>query len=104
MKEIKFDIEKIKCGMFINPEIIKIENYDSFITNTFLLELKAFVATQQKQEKEIILNRPTFIEWLFRKQRKVRVSSKDVLLNPPQIIPGQNTIRFYNFNIVEPTK
>jgi len=110
MNEIIFDLEKIKLGIFINPKIIKIESYDSFITNQFVLELKAFIAIQQKQEKtidfnfEVNIEPPKFTDWLFRKSKtkivnkQVKVSSKDVLLNPPQIIPGQTTIRFFNFD------
>ena len=69
-----------------------------------------------KQEKMIDYNfqvnvePPKFTDWLFKKSRtknivkQIKVTTKDVLLNPPINIPNQQYIRFAVFEPIDPIK
>lgn len=108
MKTITFSREKISTHCKVSRDIIteasiRIGNEGiDFIEETLTAQLEAFVWSRLSEKRTItnVFKRPSFLEWLFRKKRevKIEIDVKDLLLNPPVI---ESTKRIYEVNIVK---
>ena len=93
------NIQEYKKEKFMSILRVTKETFteSGFLNDDIVIKMKAELWTQTQDSKAIILDRPTFLEWLFRIRRKVVVTARDVLLDPPN--NNENTIRLYQFEL-----
>lgn len=86
---------KIPSTAIVEHSFFKGRNDDDFVRDELTATLQAFVYESTIDERELIYYapRPTFLDWLLRRQRKVvfQFKAKDLLLNPP----SENELRTY---------
>jgi hypothetical protein len=101
-KEIQFNRERVSASVSISKYFtpdIKMMSTEDFILDELVYKMDAFMYSQTLEEKEISYSfkRPTFLDWLLRRNRvaKFHFKAREVLKNPPMI---DNTTIFYNVN------
>jgi hypothetical protein len=93
METIKFTPERIGSFCKVSKDYITEMNLtigesdDDFIMKSLTVRLDALIMSSLVDEKIIhyYFARPTFFEWLLRKERKVdiKITAKDLFKNPP---------------------
>lgn len=92
-KEITFNREKIASMMKISKRCIsdiEIKTYqtsEDYITDKLTVQLEAFIYSNTIDERklEYYLERPSFLDWLLRRRKKVMFDfkAKDLMLDAP---------------------
>ena len=106
-EEIAFDKEVLSAFMKIEKQIednkefsVGYENED-FLNNLVSIKIRSHFYSNISEVRNIehVLEKPTFLDWLFGRERKVNieVKVKDLLLTPPS--KGIDTARIYLMGI-----
>ena len=73
---------------------------DDMLNDIYTLELVGWIYSRTIEERKLTYycERPTFLDWLFRRKKKVEFDFKasDLLINPPD----KNTLRIYDIKSV----
>lgn len=100
MKEIQFKKERVVSLAPLSRLLLteqKISATEDFVHDEIILKLEAFLYSNTLEEKELsyLFDRPTFFDWLFRRNRQAKFNFKcrEILNNPPQ---AENTTIFFN--------
>ena len=94
--EMTFERQKIATRVITDKKYYVDDNIME-VTLEHNLAAYIYKHTVKKYNKTIYIDRPTFLEWLLRKQRSivVNVDVSDILLDPPKL--PDKTIRLYSF-------
>lgn len=102
MTEYTFEKEKLAFNarvseLMINEIKLAIgRNGHDFINETLTVQLEAFIMSSLNETKTITVyrERPTFLEWLFRKPRTFTFvfNAREVLRNPPKLPSGKSVM------------
>lgn len=103
MSKVEFNKDRINTFIKFTSEYFESVDLElgscdnGFVANLITLKLNGYILSNQKQERVLTYYcpRPTFFDWLFRRQKKVKFELlvKDILLNPPKLKYG--TTRLY---------
>jgi hypothetical protein len=84
-----FEAEMIQLRSIANIEMTRIpyKSFDDYLAETFAYQLKAYIYKRIKEKRSIecIFERPSFLDWLLRRKRKLtkEIIISDILKNPP---------------------
>jgi len=102
MKEVTYtkervsNIKKVSRQVIQDIEITTGQDGEDFIRDEMTAELSGFIYSLMHDEKKLtyVVKRPTFLDWLLRREKFVRFTVKvsDVLIYPPQ---PKDTVRLY---------
>lgn len=102
MEKINFEKEKVAVMQKISNEVLNdlkldiAQVDDDFINETMTMRLTGFIYSNLSDERDLeyYFDRPTFLDWLFKRKRKAvfNLIVKDLLLNTPKT---DNTMRVY---------
>jgi len=103
IEQIEFKKERISSFCKVSKEFISELNisagtdYEDMIYDTLTVKLDAFIYSALQEERVLTYYcpRPTFLDWLLRRKRKVEwtLKVKDLMLNPPK--NKNSTMRIY---------
>jgi len=106
-EEIAFDKEELSAFMKIEKQLLDNKKTyvgykdDDFLKNLVSIMMTSHVYSNISEIRNIdhVIEKPTFLDWLFGRERKVNieVKVKDLLLTPPS--KGFDTARFYVMGI-----
>lgn len=107
MREITFNKESIRTRTVYPMKLItdlKTEAFEYHVDKQHVRQLDAFFYKRSLCEKNITyefeIERPTFLDWLFRRKRtitkSIKVNIEEVLKNPPNN-NSIDTLRIYDF-------
>jgi hypothetical protein len=89
-------MQKIASNILTDTSLEIATVLDDFVKNQMTMKLAANVYYNLSEERDLeyICKRPTFLDWLLRREKKVifNLKVKDLLLNPPKL---DNTMRAY---------
>jgi len=92
---VEFKKEKFMALLNVTKEYMASSQHTSFLEDDTVIRMRTELWTQTQDWKDIILSPPTFLDWLFKRRKKVLVTARDVLLEPPNL--PDKTIRLYEF-------
>ena len=106
MKKAKtlFEAEKLAAYKRISKELLndtefKLDNYEDYLNETMTATLSSYIYNNMAEKRELIYycDRPSFLDWLLRRSKKVifNLEVRDLLLNAPKT---NNTMRIYIVN------
>lgn len=88
-------VQKIPSTVLADMKIDLHQNADDFIHDRFTLQMTAKIYTDTVDERVLVYHceRPTFLDWLLRRRKRVEFDfkAKDLLLAPPK----NGTARIY---------
>jgi len=106
-EEIAFDKEELSAFMKIEKQLLDNKEFsvgyenEDFLTNLVSIMMKSHIYSNTSEIRNIehVLEKPSFLDWLFGRERKVNieVKVKDLLLTPPR--KGIDTARIYLMGI-----
>jgi hypothetical protein len=99
---IIFEKEKASARLDVSKELFSFTTlniYENTILQELNIVLSGYFFSNLADERKLsyYCPRPRFIDWLFRRRKKVifDFKAKDLLLNPPK---KENTVRIYEIN------
>jgi len=106
-EEIAFDKEGLSAFMRIEKQLLDNKEFsvgyenEDFLKDLVSIMMKSHIYSNTSEVRNIehVLEKPTFLDWLFGRERKVNieVKVKDLLLTPPP--KGIDTARLYVIGI-----
>lgn len=91
--------EKFMGNLVVTKEVKEDVEFYGYLVDNTLVQFKAELWAKIKPEVEVILDRPTFLEWMFRKRRKVIIKAMDILIDPPN--EPEKTVRMYTARVIK---
>jgi hypothetical protein len=89
-KETKYYREKLRCNIVL-PARGVLSN--DFLSRKALAEFEGLIFKHKQGEFYVSLPRPSFLDWLLRRRKRVRVDVNRVVKSPPT--EDDNTIVYY---------
>jgi hypothetical protein len=97
--EVEFQREKIQAMKKISKSVFSdyiLEYQEGFVEEMLTVKMAGFVYENMADERELVYccPKPSFLDWLLRRKRKVvfNLKTKDLLIDPPKL---ENTARIY---------
>jgi hypothetical protein len=97
MREKIATIEKMSLDCLTDLKLELGQDTDDYLGGVFTARLQAFIYQNTIAERDLVYycDRPTFLDWLLRRKKKVvfKFKAKDLLIKPPKT--EKPTLRIY---------
>jgi hypothetical protein len=96
-KQLIFNKRRLKSSMLVDKKFWESDpGNEEYCQDQIQFNLEAYVLEHcwQKKQVDFTFERPSFLDWLFRRKRKVRIDLdiKDILIDPPKLPKDRDSV------------